>query len=202
VHAGLEEPAGELVEALVGLPEGDARAAVAEIVEAVPTGGLGPQRLADRLVLRELAGLRDRDDLERSADATAAEVAGHAELAATHEALPVLVAGIDDLDAHVAVLDDQGLAVGRAGEARVQRAPDLIGGGVDLEGELVRLHGGILTPTSVAPTLAGVRALHLGRSQRRWGECRRRWRTCTGSMPRRSGATHGRACPAMPTRRM
>ena len=72
--------------------------------------------------------------------AAAQEVAGHAEPALAHEPDAVGVARVHDLDAHVAVLDDEALALGHGREPRVQGPPHLHRRGIDLEGEPVLLH--------------------------------------------------------------
>ena len=107
VDPGLEESPRDRVERLVGLAEGQPRAALTDLVQLVPPRGLRPQGLPHRLVAGVLVGPRGGDDLPGPPRAAAQEVAGHAEPALAHEADTVLITGVDDLDPHVAVLDHE-----------------------------------------------------------------------------------------------
>src|SRR5262249_9035179 len=138
VDPGLQQPAGQRVERLVGLAErhpGPRRLAV-ERLQPVPAGGPGPQRLAHSLVPGGLARPGLGDDLPRPGPASAQPVLRPPEPAVPTRAAPVGVAGKHDLDPHVAVLDPAVLAQGR-----VQRPPHLLGRALDVEAELVGLHG-------------------------------------------------------------
>src|SRR5262249_57972658 len=75
VHAALEQGAEDRIERFVGLAEVHPGAAVPEVLEPRPTGGTGPQRLADRVVAPRLVRPHLGEPLPRPAGAAGQEVA-------------------------------------------------------------------------------------------------------------------------------
>src|SRR5687768_14113303 len=82
----LDQEPQDRVEGVVGLAEVHVRAAVAEILEAVPALRARPERLADRLVVRGHVRHHVGDPLPRLSDAAREQVLRHAEIAVTDQA--------------------------------------------------------------------------------------------------------------------
>src|SRR5436190_11169776 len=139
VHAAFEQNAENWVEGVVRLAEVHTRAAVTQVLEAMPAGRLRPQWLSDGLVLRVLVRPHLGHALPRPAHAPREQPPRHRERAATHEAFAPAVALVHDLDADPAVLDDAVLAGRPRRRRRVEGAPHLLGRGLDLEREFVAL---------------------------------------------------------------
>ena len=105
-------------------------------LEARPAGRVRPQRLADRVVAPRFVRLHFGEPFPRLADAARAATTWAPGSAVPHEPVPVVVAGMEDLDARV---DVAAVADGRA--PRYQKTSHTSsGGGVELDRELVALH--------------------------------------------------------------
>src|SRR5262245_23855345 len=109
------------------------RPAVAQVLEARPTRGPGPQRLADRVVAPGLVRLHLREPLPRASDPAGKEVARDPEVAVTDSPLSGGISPVEILDADVAVLDDP---IAMSPEER----PDLLRRRLHHEREGVVLH--------------------------------------------------------------
>src|SRR5262249_33626017 len=99
VHEPFEaETAHPWIERLVALGEVDARAAVAEILEALEPFGSRPQRLAHGVLAPRLVRPDLREPPPRLAHSAGEQDARDGERAVAHEAVPDVVAGMQDVD--------------------------------------------------------------------------------------------------------
>src|SRR4029079_13744264 len=96
VHRALEQRSADGVEGVVGLAELHSAPTVTDIVQAVPSAGLRPQRLADGLVPGVLVGPDLGHALPRSSDPARPQPSRHREGARADEALALLVARVED----------------------------------------------------------------------------------------------------------
>ena len=105
-----------------------------EVLEAAVARRLRPERLADGVVSPPLAGPHLGQPFPGLRHTPRKQVLRHPEVAVPHQAFVVLVAPVEDLDPHIAVLDHVARLLAE------EQAPDLHGRGVDLEGVAVILH--------------------------------------------------------------